>query len=103
MLNLAGPQISILHNATRGKLLKWNEESIEAYEQIITLLSTNNLLYSFLADYNRKFYMSCFYLKTWPESFQVFVAAYHELLGLLTAIKTVQADVEFARNNYLQK
>ena len=28
MLNLAGPQIAILHRATRGKLLKWNEESI---------------------------------------------------------------------------
>ena len=118
MLNLAGPQIAILHKATRGKLLKWNEESIEAI-QVITLLSTNNLLYSFLADYNQKFYMSCdtslchtfyvlfqlcnkghprvigFYLKTWPESFQVFVAAYRELLGLLTAIKTVQAEVEF--------
>ena len=36
-----------------------------------------------------------FYLQTWSASFQVFVAAYRELLGLLTAIKTVQADVEF--------
>ena len=80
------------------------------------MLSTNNLLYSFLADYNQKFYMSCdtslchtsyvlfqlcnkghprvigFYLKTWPESFQVFVAAY---------IKTVQAKVEFGVESLL--
>ena len=91
-------QIAQLNKATRGKF-EWTEESVNAYEQLMAVLTTNSLLYSYIPDYNLKFYMSVdtslnhtsyilyqlciklhprvigYFLKTWPESFQTYSPA----------------------------
>ena len=125
LLPICGEYLSILYKATRGAKFMFGEEEKMAFESIIELLHNDSLLYVHRADPGLQYklvvdsseshtgwilYQECpnshpkvlsYNNKTWNLSFSKEIPAMRELLGIITALKAVQLDVQYSEKGLL--
>ena len=121
LMPVAAQDLAVLNRATRGKNFKVDEESITAYENIQYLLSDANLLFVYRSDPEKRYYVtvdsSLFHTgwvifqlcdrghpralsynsKTWDQAFSNQIPAMRELMGILTAVYSIQRELEYAK------
>ena len=121
VLPLCGKDVAILYTATRGKVFKFGELELKAFENIQTLLSDDTGLFVYRPDHERKYYMvtdsserhtgyilyqKCnkhhprilsYNSKTWNDGFAKEIPSMRELLGIIASLQAVQSEVEHNR------